>query len=102
MKRGEVWWYEAPDAKRRPVVILTRTAAIPFLHRIHVVPATTAVRNIPTEIDLDQSDGMPVPCVASVDNLFLADPSFLSEQITTLGSNRLEAICRAVGLALAC
>jgi mRNA-degrading endonuclease toxin of MazEF toxin-antitoxin module len=26
--RGEIWWYEPPDAKRRPVLILTRAAAI--------------------------------------------------------------------------
>jgi mRNA-degrading endonuclease toxin of MazEF toxin-antitoxin module len=28
MKRGEVWWHEPPDDKRRPVLILTRAEAI--------------------------------------------------------------------------
>jgi mRNA-degrading endonuclease toxin of MazEF toxin-antitoxin module len=27
MRRGEVWWYERPDRKRRPVLVLTRTEA---------------------------------------------------------------------------
>ena len=28
MRRGEVWWHEPPDSKRRPVLILTRDEAV--------------------------------------------------------------------------
>ncbi|GBE20678.1 toxin MazF5 [bacterium BMS3Bbin01] len=102
MNRGDVWWYEPPDRKRRPVVVLTRGEAIPFLHRIHVAPATTAVRDIPTEVGLDQADGLSRACVVSIDNLFLADPAYLTERITTLGPERMQAICEALEFALAC
>jgi len=102
VKRGDVWWYEPPDRKRRPVVILTRSEAIPFLHRIHVAPTTTAVRDIPTEVGLDHTDGLPQACVVSIDNLFLADPAYLIERITTLGAERMHTICETIEFALAC
>jgi len=93
---------KVPDRKHRPVVILTRSAAIPFLHRIHVAPTTTTIRDIPTEVGLDHADGMPLACVVSVDNLFLADHSLLTERIATLGPERMQAICEAIDFALAC
>ncbi len=42
MNQGDVYWYtfRAPD-KRRPVLILTRNSAIPFLTGITVAPLTT-------------------------------------------------------------
>jgi mRNA interferase MazF len=34
--RGELWWCELPDVGRRPVVVLSRDAAIPRLRRVLV------------------------------------------------------------------
>ena len=53
MNQGDVYWYtfRAPD-KRRPVLILTRNSAIPFLTGVTVAPITTTVRGIPSEIFL--------------------------------------------------
>lgn len=39
MRRGEIWWYGPPDAKRRPVLILTRDEAIGRLFDLIAVPA---------------------------------------------------------------
>jgi mRNA interferase MazF len=58
VRRGEVWWYEGPDTKRRPVLILTRSEAVERLHDILVAPVTRTVRGIPTEVPLDEGDGM--------------------------------------------
>lgn len=59
MKRGEVRWYtfKAPD-KRRPVLVLTRDTAIGFLNSVTVAPITTTIREIPSELYLNQEDGM--------------------------------------------
>ena len=48
--RGEIWWGEAPDAKGRPYLILTRDEAVPVLRTILVAPVTRTVRGIPTEV----------------------------------------------------
>lgn len=100
--RGEVWWYEDPRAQRRPFVILTRDEAIPVLNQLLAVPATRTVRGIPTEVPLDESDGMPAPCVLSVDNVTLIRPALCTALITTLSSAKLEEICRAWESATAC
>src|SRR3954462_16039397 len=58
--RGEVWWCELPTVGRRPVVVLSRDAAIPRLRRALVAPCTTTVRGLPSEVVLDPG-GDPVP-----------------------------------------
>ena len=58
--RGEVWWCEPPEIGRRPVVILSRDAAIPRLRRALVAPCTTMIRGLPSEVVLEPGDD-PVP-----------------------------------------
>lgn len=100
--RGEVWWYEHPRAGRRPFLILTRTEAVAVLNQILAVPATTTIRKIPTEVVVDRSDGMPVACVLSLDNLALIRPALCTKRITTLSSEKLQAVCDALRHATAC
>ena len=51
MKQGDVCWYtfREPD-KRRPVVVLTRNSAIPYLTSLTVAPITSTIRNVPSEV----------------------------------------------------
>lgn len=93
VSQGEIWWAEAED-KRRPVLVVTRTEAIPVLNRITVAPITRTIRGIPTEIALDESNGLSEPCVASFDNLQPIRKSFLSSRAGTLGER--SDICRAL------
>lgn len=100
--RGEVWWYEHPDAGRRPHLVLTRTEAAAVLTQVLAVPATRVIRDIPTEVFLDETDGMPTPCVLSLDNLSLIRPDLCTERITRLGPEKLRAVCEALTTATAC
>lgn len=100
--RGEVWWHEAPDERRRPYVVLTRDEVIPFLGQLIAAPITRTMRGIPTEVPLDRSDGMAVECVVTVDNLALVPKANLTSRITTLNPERVRQVCAAVALAIAC
>jgi mRNA interferase MazF len=102
VNRGEVWWLEDPDVGRRPVLVLTRQAAIPVLSSVLVVLATRTVRGIPTEVPLDKRDGMPVPCALSFDNLLAVPKALLTERITRLAPQRLDEVCIALGRATGC
>jgi len=102
VNRGEVWWYELPDVGRRPGCILTRSAAIPVLGAVLVVPATRTVRGIPTELRLGPEDGMPADCALSFDNLVTVPKSLLVERITTLAPHRQTGLCSALAVATAC
>jgi mRNA interferase MazF len=102
VNRGEIWWVEDPDAGRRPHLILTRQGAIPILNRVVAVPATRRIRNIPTEVRLDEDDGMPAPCALTLDNLVTLPKSYFIDRITRLGVERLDEVCRALSAATGC
>jgi len=101
-QRGEVWWIEVPDAGRRPALVLTREAAIPVLNRVLVVPVTRTIRGIPTEVALDERDGMPSSCALTLDNLTVVSRTAVASRITTLGAERMAEVCTALGVAVAC
>jgi mRNA interferase MazF len=100
--RGEVWWGDHPDAERRPYLILTREAAVPVLGRLVVVPATKRMRGIPTEVRLDEDDGMPSESVLSLDNVTTIPKAFLTERICRLPIERMHQVCAALGIATGC
>ena len=102
MNRGEIWWAEHPEAGRRPYLVLTRQAAIPVLDRVLAVPATRTVRNIPSEVQLDEDDGMPEPCALSFDNITTMPKALLTNRISRVSVEKLDAICRALRAATAC
>ena len=102
MKQGDVYWYRfrAPD-KRRPVLILTRSSAIPFLTGISVAAITTAIRNIPSEVLLTPGeDGMFEDCVVNTDNIQTIQKANLSEFITHLSQDRVREIRAAIEFSL--
>lgn len=98
--QAEIWWAEAED-KRRPVLIVTRSEAIPVLNWIVVAPISRTIRGIPTEIALGPEDGMAVSCVASFDNLQPLRGAFLTERLGSISSRRPE-ICRALSALADC
>jgi mRNA interferase MazF len=99
-RQGDIWWAEAED-KRRPVLVVTRSEAIPVLDWIVVAPVTRTIRGIPTEIALDEEHGVDVPCAASFDNLQPIRKTFLTIRIGSLPLPRRE-ICQALGAMADC
>ncbi len=93
--QGEIWWAEAKD-KRRPVLVVTRSDAVPVLSWIIVAPVTRTIRQIPTEVRLGVGQGLPDDCVASFDNLQPIRRSFLTERAGELQIEELDEICRAL------
>jgi mRNA interferase MazF len=93
--QGEVWWAETDD-KRRPVLVVTRTHAVPVLRGIVVAPVTRTIRAIRTEVALGPDEGLPEDCVASFDNLRRVDKGALTQRIGRLPPDRLLAICDAL------
>lgn len=102
VKRGDICWAELPEAGRRPVLVLTRSQAIPVLRQVLIAPLTTTIRGIPTEIGLGREDGVPRECVVSFDNMQLAERDALSEPIATLSGPRMHEVCRALAIATGC
>jgi len=102
LARGQVWWTESPSLGRRPVAILTRDESLRVLGRVLVAPATTTIRSLPTEVYLDERDGMPRACVLNLDTPELLLRSFFIDYITVLSLVRQEEVCRALSVAVGC
>lgn len=100
-RQGEIWWADADD-KRRPVLVVTRTEAVPVLRRLVVAPVTRTVRDIPTEVALGEDEGLPVPCAASFDNLQPVNWHLLTERVGALGAARRADVCRALDALVDC
>jgi mRNA interferase MazF len=67
MHRGEVWWADAGPGKVRPVVLVSRESAYETRQLLLVVPVTTRIRGIPTEVRLHADEGLDRPSVANCD-----------------------------------
>ncbi len=101
-RRGEVWWVERPDEKRRPYLLLTRDSALGVLDRWIAVPATRSARHIATHVHLDQADGMPQACALALDGVRTLPPWAFVERICALGPGPMDAVCTALRVATGC
>ena len=103
LARGEVRLYRfAPPDKQRPVVVLTRNSAIPYLANVTVAPITSTIRNVPSEVVLNVEDGMKAPCAANLHNAVTVSKDRLGRRVAQLHSNRMNEICNALRFALGC
>ena len=101
--RGDVWWCELPDIGRRPVVVLSRDAAIPRLRRALIGPCTTTIRGLPTEVRLEPSDDpIPLISVVNLDSVESVSVGTLVERLGRLSDDRMRQICEALEIAVDC
>lgn len=101
VRQGEIWWAESP-VRRRPVLVVTRTAATPVLTSIVVAPVTSTIRGIPTEVALGRDEGLAAECVASFDNLRRVHRSSLTTVIGRLPDSRRHEMCAALAALADC
>lgn len=94
--QGELWLMEAPNAKRRPVLVVSRDEAIPVLNNVVVAPVTSTVRDIPTCIPLGPEHGLDRESVATFDNLTAVPKALLTTRLGGLGGNHRTMICTAL------
>ncbi|MBI2059593.1 MAG: type II toxin-antitoxin system PemK/MazF family toxin [Nitrospirae bacterium] len=101
MQRGEIWWANLPPPSgRRPVVLVSRERAIQTRRSIVVAVVTGAIRQLPVEVRLGPEDGLSKECVVNVDVLHTVPKAWLMNRITTLGSEKMEAVNTALRFAL--
>jgi mRNA interferase MazF len=100
MDRSEIWWADLPPAGRRPVLILTRSAAVAVRNQVVVAQITTTVHNVASEVKLSKSDKMPKDCVVNCDTLLTVPKSRLISRIVRLSPARMEDVHRALKFAM--
>lgn len=102
-RRGELWWCELPEISRRPVVVLSRDAAIPRLRRALVAPCTTTVRGLASEVLLEPGvDPVPRPSAVNLDSVESVSVGVLTDRLGRLSDERMREVCAALSVAVDC
>ena len=101
--RGDVRLYNsAPPDKKRPVVVLTRDSAVAYLSTVTVAPITSAIRGVPSEVVLNEDDGMKTSCAVNLHNAITVSQSRLGKRVARLSSLRMSEICAALRFSVGC
>ena len=70
MRQFEIRWASLPEPiGRRPVLLLTRTAAYAYLNKILIAEVTSTVREIPQEVSVGKPEGLSRASVVNLDNI---------------------------------
>jgi mRNA interferase MazF len=101
--RGDIRLYQfaSPD-KKRAVVVLTRDSAISYLSTVTVAPVTSTIRGVPSELALDETDGMKGPCAVNLHNAVTVSQGRLGKRVAQLSSQRMSELCAALRFSLGC
>ena len=103
LARGEIRLYQfaAPD-KRRPVLVLTDDAAMPHLSKVTIAPITSTVRGVPSEVVLEEGEGMKQTCAVNLHNVATVARGRLGHLVARLSDDRMREVCSALRFALGC
>ena len=82
--------------KTRPVLVLTRELVRPHLARVTVVPITTTLRGLSTEVPVGPRNGLDHPSVVSCDNVVTIPKLALGRQIGRLLPEQEPALTAAL------
>ena len=101
--RGDIRLYQfvAPD-KKRPVLVLTRNSAIRYLATATVAPITSSIRGVPSEVVLNEADGMKTSCAVNLHHAITVSQGRLGKRIAQLNSSRMSEVCSALRFSLGC
>jgi mRNA interferase MazF len=66
-----------------------------------VAPITRTIRNIPFELILDPSDGMPARCAINLDDISTLPKVLIRQRITALSMEKIRQVDEAIRFALA-
>lgn len=101
MNRGDIWMADiGGKAGKRPVLVLTRSAAIPFLSSIVVVEITTQAKGYPTQVSIGQNGNLNKISYVSADALHNINKKRCLRFIGELPDDLMAKASRAVIFAL--
>jgi len=97
-EHGEIWWAAADN--RRPVLVVSRDDSRGARTLATVAAITRTARGLSSEVELDQRDGLPQPCVANCDELTTIAKARLIRRVGRLTGVKLIELDEALKFAL--
>lgn len=65
-----------------------------------VAPVTRTIRDIPVEVRLDESDGLPSRCVVNLDDIATIPKTLIKRRLTVLSVEKMREVEAAIRFAL--
>ena len=91
------------EVGRRPVLVLSRDAAIPKLRRALIAPCTTTIRGLASEVGLAPgTDPIPQRSAVNLDSVESVSVAVLVERLGRLSDRRMREVCAALAIAVDC
>ena len=84
------------------MVVMHRRGLGRYLNALLVVPITSRIRNIPSEVPLGPRDGLPRACAANCDGLVLLALHDFQRLHGRLSAERMTELCEAVAFVMGC
>ncbi|HUE87897.1 MAG TPA: type II toxin-antitoxin system PemK/MazF family toxin [Vicinamibacterales bacterium] len=101
VNRGDVWMLDLGGrAGRRPAVILTRRAVIPYVNKLTVAEVTSVGKGYPTEVPVGQAANLPKVSFVQADNIQTVAKTRFVKYIGALEASVMREVGRTVVLAL--
>ncbi len=88
------------DGTNLKVLILTRDSVLEYLREVTVVPITSIIRDIPSEVLLTREDGLRKDCAINCDHMQTVSKNKIGSLITTLSRDKHTQVSKAIWFAL--
>lgn len=101
MSRGDVWMLDLGGrAGRRPAVVLTRQAVIPYIQKLTVAEVTSVGKGYPTEVPIGQLANLPKESFVQLDTIQTVAKARFVKYVGALDDRTMRAVGRKAILAL--
>ncbi len=101
MNRGDVWQLDLGGrAGRRPALVLTRQAVIPYVNKLTVAEITSHGKGYPTEVALGHKANLAKESFAQLDNLQTVSKTRFIKYVGALDPSTMRTVGRKLILAL--
>ena len=101
MNRGDVWMLDLGGrAGRRPALIMTRQAVIPYVNKLTVAEITSSGKGYPTEVAIGQKANLPKQSYVQLDNIQTVAKTRFVKHLGALDAPTMRTIGLKVILAL--
>lgn len=101
MSRGDVWMLDLGGSTgRRPALIMTRQAVIPYVNKLTVAEITAAGKGYPTEVAIGHQANLPKESFVQLDNIQTVAKTRFVKYVGALDTATMRTIGRTTILAL--
>ena len=100
VRRGEIWLAQV-GRKRRPVLVLTRSAVIEVRELVTVAEITTSIRGIAAEVSLEHEE-LARSSVVNCDGIHTLTQASLAVHVGAVSDATMQEVCSAISYALGC